>query len=260
MLGSEYSWLFDFDAGQQMPDYLLDAGTHTCADGGDILAGFDLSSVAQEPSTSSTTQMNNNQQPLWIDDNALSIESGVNFVSLFTDATYSAPNPDLDPAVVGQNVGSLPSYQDSTSAHQEIDAELFYRNAQSPLVDQYVNSAVVSQHANLYDTSAALSMQHAPGLSLREELERSLLEEAPCVLDFEAGPMTEFGNANEGLQLDHEQPQQDQHYEPVEPLTDTSERLNKQDARISELELALQQLQQPQHAGSELPQTSVPIP
>ncbi|CAN9287041.1 unnamed protein product [Alternaria alternata] len=38
MLGSEYSWTFDGNAGQQVPDYLLDAGTFRIesenADGG----------------------------------------------------------------------------------------------------------------------------------------------------------------------------------------------------------------------------------
>jgi hypothetical protein len=257
MLSSEHSWLFDCEAGQQVPDYLLDAGTYACIDGGGMSAGFDLSSVAQEPSSTSTTQMNNNQLPLWFDDTALSIDQDVDFASLFTGASVSAPNPNLNPAVVAQDVGSLPAYQ-------EIDTELFYCNAQSSLVHQYTDPAVVSQGANLYDTSAALSMQHVPDPSLCEEPERSLLEGAACVLGFGAGLVTasgtEFGNVDEGLQLDREQPQQDRRHEPIEPLADTRERLSKQDERIWELELALQLLQQVHRTCPELPQMLVSIP
>ncbi|KAI1541067.1 hypothetical protein PtrSN002B_008500 [Pyrenophora tritici-repentis] len=271
MLGSEHSWLFDCDASQQGLDY-LDAGTYACTGVGDISAGFDLSSVAQECSTTSTTsitQKNNNQQPLWFDDTILSTNQDIYFGSLFTDANFSAPNPNLNRAVVGQDVGSLPVYQDYTSAYQEMDAELFYCNDQTPPVYQYINPAVVSQGANLYDTSAALSMQHLRNPSLDEELEKSLLQETPCVFEFGAGlvtesriefgtqPRTEFGNADEGPRLDREQPQQDRRQESIEPLADTRERLNKQDERIRELELALQQQQQ---ACPELPKIFIDIP
>jgi hypothetical protein len=256
MLDPEYSWLFDCDAGQQAPDFLLDAGTYPCTDGGDLSAGFDLSSVAQEPSTFSTTQMNDSQQSLWFDGIALPADQGVDFASLFTDANVSAPNPNLDPAVVGQNVGSLPAYRDPVSAHQEIGAEHFYRNTQSPLVHQYIDLTVVNECANLYDTSAVRSMQHVPDSTLREELERSLLEEAPGVLEFGAG----FENADKGPQLDREQPRHNRRHESVEPPADTRERLSKQNERIRELELALQQLQQLQQTCPELPQMSVPIP
>jgi hypothetical protein len=271
MLSQEYSWLFDCNAGQQMPDYLLDAGTYACTDGGDMSAGFDLSSATQESSIISTTHMNNDQQSLWFDSTAQSIDQGIDFASLLTDADFSAPNPNLDSAVVGQNVGSLPAYQDCASVHQEIDAELFYPNAQSPLFHQYINPATVNQGANLYDTSAALSMQHVPDSSLREELERPLSEEEPCVLEFGAGLVTESGtefgtqprteseNADKGPQLDREQLQQDRRHEPAEPLqANTIERLNEQDEKIRELELAL--LQQQQQACSEPQQMSVPIP
>ncbi|KAJ4330519.1 hypothetical protein N0V95_010041, partial [Ascochyta clinopodiicola] len=272
MLGSEYPWLFDCDASQQVPDYLVDAGTYACTDGGDMSAGFDPSSVAQKPSTASTAQLNSNQQPSWLDDTALSIDQDFGFASLVTDVNFLAPSQDLNPAVIGQDVGSLKAYQDHTSVHQDTDAELFYHSAQSPLVHQYVDPAVVSQGANLYDTSAALAMQHVPDPTLREELERWLLEESPCVLEYGAGletepaadfgtqPGIEFGDANEGPQLRREQPQQDRRYEHVEPLADTTERLNKQDERIRELELVLQQLQQLRQASPELPQNFIDIP
>ena len=86
----------------------------------------------------------------------------------------------------------------------------------------------------------------------------AFFEEAPCILEFGAGLVTESGtesgsqlrieseNADGGLQLDCEQLQQGRCHEP---LADTRERLSKQDERIRELELALQQQQ-----------TSVPIP
>jgi hypothetical protein len=258
MLGSEYSWTFDGNAGQQVPDYLLDAGTYACTDGGAMSAGFDPSSFAQESSTISATQMTNTRQLSWFDDVALSIEQGVDFASLLTDANFPAHNPNLDPAVVDQSIGCLPAYQDRASIHQETDAELFYPNAQSPLVHQYIDPAVVNQGATLYNTSAALSTQHVSDSGLCEEVERPFFEEAPYILEFGAGLVTESGtesgsqlrieseNADGGLQLDCEQLQQGRCHEP---LADTRERLSKQDERIRELELALQQQQ-----------TSVPIP
>ena len=246
MLSSEYSWLFDCDASQQLPDYLLDAGTYAHTDGGGI------SAVAQDPSSALATEMNSNQQPPWIDNTALSINQGIDFASLFTDANASALNPNLSPALVDQDAGSILAYQD-------IDAELFYRNAQSPSSHPHIDPAVVSQCKNQYDTSALLSTQDFPDPSLSKELDGWLLEETPYISDFAAGLVTdsetEFGNVDEGPRLDCEQPQQDWCNGLVTPLADTRERLNKQDERISELELALQQQTHP-----EFPQMLVSIP
>jgi hypothetical protein len=77
--------------------------------------------------------------------------------------------------------------------------------------------------------------------------------------EFGTQPRTESENADKGPQLDREQLQQDRRHEPAEPLqANTIERLNEQDEKIRELELAL--LQQQQQACSESQQTSVPIP
>ena len=257
MLGSESSWLTNCDVGQL--DCFLDGA---CTDGGDMWAGFDLSSLAQEPGTISTSQTNDRQQSLWFDGNALSTNQSIDFASFFTDADLSTPLPSLTPAIINQSVRSLPAHYSHDSAHQEIDTGLFYHNAQSPPIHQYINPAAVNQCANVYDPSAALSMQQVPDSSLGEDVGRSFLEEAPCALALGAGLVTESAtelgtqprpqieNSDEGPQLECEQLQQDQRLDLIGALADTRKKVNKQEERIRELE----------QACSEFPQMSVPIP
>ncbi|KAL6169767.1 hypothetical protein ACJQWK_04767 [Exserohilum turcicum] len=229
MLGSEDSWMYDYGNGQQVPGYALNASTHTCTDESDVLASFGLPTVAQEASTTSTIQMTDNQQPLWLDYPALPVDQGIDFDSHFTDTSFSSPTPDLDYA----GVESLPAFPVYAPAQQRIDAESFYRNEVSPPIHQHTKPAVMSQDANLFDTNVALSIQNSLHISLRDELERSILNDVPCFLESGAGSVIESGTEpGMSLQLDREQTQHNE------------ERLNKQDERIRELELALQQLQQ----------------
>lgn len=262
MIGSEHPWLFDSEATEQVPDYLLCAGTHAYAGCEDISAGFDLSCVAQEPST------------------AMLVDQSFDFASLTQDVNYSAAEQNFDPALGGQDDGCLTACQENALAYQEIDSELFYHNTQSPLVCQYVDPAVVSQGTDLCETGGALSIQHASDQILHEELRISLWEEAPCVFEsgvgfttasetdfgagwgseFETQTEIQFGDVNEHPQPDLEQLQQDERREPIDLLADVTERLSKQNKRISELELALEQQQQQLQACPELLQKSVSIP
>ena len=45
MLSLEYSWRSDYNADKHITGYTFSSSTQACADGGDILAGFNLSSV-----------------------------------------------------------------------------------------------------------------------------------------------------------------------------------------------------------------------
>lgn len=233
----------DYGARQQAPECPLDASTHTCADGGDMLAGFGLSAVTQEASTTSTIQITDNQQPLPLNYPALVVDQCINFDSLFTDASFASPDLNLDSTDIGQDIEFLPTFPGYAPARQIIDAESFYRNAASPPLYQYTGLAIGDEATNLLDVNTALSIQHTLDMSLREELERSILRDVPCVLDLGAGSATESRRdsriTSKGLQLNYEQTLQN------------AERLNKQDERIRELELSLQQLEQ---AHSELPE------
>ena len=259
MIESEHLWLFDSEATEQVPDYLLCAGTHAYAGLEDISAGFDLSCVAQEPST------------------AMLVDQSFDFASLTQDVNYSAAEQNFDPA---QDGGCLTACQENASAYQEIGSELSYHNTQSSLVCRYVDPAVVSQGTNICETGGALPIQHASDQILHEKLRRSLWEGAPCVLEsgvgfttaseadfgvgwgseFETQTEIQFGNVNEHPQPGLEQLQQGERREPIESLADVTERLSKQNKRISELELALEQQQQQLQACPELLQKSVSIP